>query len=723
MPVRIVRAGVGVILLLIVSGGLLARLFGVSVRPLGRFGLYMAGSSLAILALVTTAMSTLLPLVGVVNPLSVVPLTLGVSILLVSLVTLTIITETPILDASFDAPHARSFRPLMVVALGCLPVLAVVGAALMNRFAVNTGMFVFIGATVVIVMWTAMRLPTRLYPAVVASISISTLIHHNLLSNHVIGADIQGLSFVARLLTQLHHWPPVTGGTAAAIPVITTVPASFSMLTGISLTTTYTVVYVLVFALVPLGVFAVCRSIFDDEIALFAALFFLFYHLTFTVTPGKQLLSELFVMGLIMLLIQGDLRRNGRSAAIVLLSVGLVGTHYGMTFLFGIAMLFATVVLFVVNQWTEGSVPRPPVSYPVALLAGASVWYAAASTALLDRLASIPVVVVGQAITLFHGGAIEGAGASYVGNQLPLGTLTFVLYGLFAALACIGVAWRGFAALAAFRRGAVPNDVGYTALTVPVFVFLAASYFFVFNLWADRAYQMALVFVAPFMPLGYRYVIRFVSEVIRRVLPSQSAPKRVDGGTREGTGSSPGPRHAVRWGVLAILLCVLLVINSGMAFALTGSAQNSAFNQNANDLVFSQKEVQGATWLKTHVDPQRFETHHPFTSDRTGAIRIYADTRSTQLLRSVMPPTYYNVKVIPLKSKWRSHVNPDQLNDGYVMIRHASVASVREANESYSRIPKRDVRRISERGTVVFDNNQMRIVKLGSNVIVGEENR
>jgi uncharacterized membrane protein len=695
--VGVVRSVVGTTLL-IVMGVLLTRLLGVPASPIGRFALYTAGSSLAALAVLTITLSILLPLVGVVNPLSVVPLTAAVSALLFGLLFVIHITDTQL-----DYPNVALIRrPSVIVLLCILPVLAVVAALLMNHFGVNMGMFVFVGSVVVVVLGTTYFVPTRLYPAVLFSVSVATLLHHNLLSNHVIGADVQGIYFVAHFLTQTHQWTPVSGSTMA-LPVVSTVPAAFSLLTGIDLTTTFTVVYVLVFALVPLGIFYVSRDVFDSDIALLAALLFLFYHVTFAFTPSKQLLSELFAVLLVMLVVRDDLHKHGhrRNVAVFLLSFGLVATHYGTTYLFGFALLFAAIVSYAVDRLVGEIEHRPPVWYPVALLVGANVWYAYASPELFARLVSVPLRILGQVFILLSGSSIEGSGVSYVSHQTTLlGTLTVVLYLLFSVLICVGVGWRILTTLSAFRRGKVPDDVAYTALSIPVCVFLGLSFVLVFNLWADRVYQMALVFLAPFMPLGYRCILSAASTVSERVWSIRLTSKR-----------------AISWTTLAVLLGLLFALNSGLLFALAGPAQNSAFNTNANDLVFSQKEVQGVEWLKTHIDPTVLPNQST-TANHSGAVRIYVDPRSSQLFRSILPENHYDVKVIRLKSRWRPEVHPDQLNDGYVVIRQASIANAQQANASSALISKSNVRKITARGTVVFRNNQMRIIKIGSDVAV-----
>ena len=690
------RAVAGGVFALVLPGALLARLLGVPSRPLGPFGLYAGAAGLATLTVLSVALSVLAPLVGVSDPLSVGPLSVAIGGLVCVLLLGVVATDTEF--TSPTVPRIESVPFLAAMAL--LPVLAAVAADLVSTYGTDLGSFAFVAAVIVAVMLASTRyVPRRRYPALVFSLALAALFQRNLLSAHVVGADVQEVSWVVRRIARAHRWLPATGAPSMAIPVMSVGPAAFSVLTGVDVTYTFTVVYVALFALVPLGVFYVGRTVFDPEAGLYGALFFLFYHLTFWFTPGKQLVSELFVVALVLLVYRRDVRGRRRLLAFGVLSAGLVGSHYGTTYLFAVSAFFAAVVALVSDRFTGARTPRVPLWYPIALVSGASAWYEAVSPVLFGRLASVPGLLVGQASSLLRPGSMPGSGASYVGQHVgPLTRLTLSVYVLLIGLAALGIGRRALRSIDAIRRRVRASDPHYVALAIPPFCFLAASYVFVLNIWADRVYQMALVFVAPFAAVGYRGVV----DLIRGV------------GSRLASGStSRGSARPVQWSVLALVLAGLFAMNSGMAFALTGNAHNSTFDPNANDLVFNAAEVQGATWLETHVDPPRFARYRPPAASRPGAVRIYADPQSFQLLRSKLPPGFYDVQLIPLKNKWHRHVTPGRLKPGYVVIRRASVTDAARAKGSSTFVSRADARAITDRGTVVFRNDQIRIVRIG----------
>lgn len=693
ISVPILRAVLGVFLLMFVPGALIARLLGIGTDSFGVFTLFSVGFSFVALALINVAASVFLPAVGVAEPLSLLPLSVFLTAVLTVLLGLEYATE---IDAArFRADFAGPTSVLLL--LLALPTVSAVAAVLMSQFETNVGMFVFVAAVIGVVLLASTRfIPTDLYPAVTFFVSLSTLLHRNLVTDSVVGADIQIVYFIADLIHQTHYWSPELGGSTLALPIVTAVPATFAMIAGIELATTFKVVYVLLFSFVPVGVFYVAREVFDETVGLFAGLFMLFYHGSFYFTPGKQLVSELFVVLLVLLYFRHGIDGGRKKLAAGLVAVGLVAAHYGMTYVFGMSLLVATAGLLAVER-TIGDVDADlSLVHPVAFLAGATAWYAYASSELIATLSSIPPSLVGQLLSLLSG-VTEGAGASYVSEQSGvLRELNLYLYVLFTALIVLGLAWRVFTDLRAVRRGDDPEYVEYTAFAVPLFVFFGSSFFVIANLYADRVYQMVLPILAPFMAFGYQLVVGVVADALDRLsLPNAVA---LDGGTSS------------RWTVLAILLASFLALNSGMAFAVAGESGDFTFNSRAHDYAFSEAEREGGTWIKDNANVQ-LSVGRP-DSDPGTETRVYTDRYSYQMFRSSMPSGYTTADIIRLKSEFQPRFYESTIGDGYVFIRQRGVVDP----EPGERVPvgslsRRNATEISETRNVVYTNDDAVVVE------------
>jgi len=138
-------------------------------------------------------------------------------------------------------------------------------------------MFVFVAGVLVVVAATAMRyVPQELYPITVFSVGLGTFLHQNLVTGFVVGADVQALYSTAQLLIEFQQWTPELTGSSISVPVVSLTPATVSLLTGLNLTTVFTVVNVVIFAFVPLLLYYLSNDVFSPEIGIFGCFFFIF---------------------------------------------------------------------------------------------------------------------------------------------------------------------------------------------------------------------------------------------------------------------------------------------------------------------------------------------------------------------------------------------------------------------------------------------------------------
>lgn len=687
VSVPAVRIVAGTCFLLFVPGIVLVRLIGIGTESLGEFAVFSVGLSLAVLSAAAPVVARFLSLLGVDAPLSVLPIAIA-------------LTVFSFVSMGFSRYHGAAKRRFafringpfsVLLLLFSLPTIAALGAILMSRFQINAGMFVFVLAAELVVLLAATRyLPANFHPIAVFFVSLSMLLHRNLVTDHVVGADIQITYYVADLLLQAQSWSPQLGGSLLAVPMVTSVPAILATVTGLDLTTVFTVIYVSLFALVPVTLYYLYEDVFGESVALFGSLFFVVYHLSFYFTPGKQLLSELFLALLLLLFFRYGFEAVERKLAAALLTVGLVHSHYGTTYAFGLSLLVAAGGLLFVRRFVGETSSDVRLAYPIVLIGGATAWYAYASDELIAYLWTVPDSLAAQIVALIAGEGIfaEGTGADTVREQsVLLQEINLYLYVFFSVLIVAGLTWRCLTTLARIRRGEDPEDAELTALAVPLLVFLAASYAVIPNLWVERVYQMVLPLLAPFLPLGYSLVAGGVDDVRTKL------------GQRT--------RLLPRWSLLALLLAALLAFNTGMVFALAGGAAPYTFDSEAQDYAFSRAELDGASWLKDRAPVERAD------DDQSGdVVRIYTDTYSKQMLRSVLPPGYFDSEVILLKSEWQPRFDRGRIGDGYVFVRERGVVDGADGDTgSVATLSDENVNEITRSGDVVYTNGDVRIVR------------
>lgn len=688
----VVRAAVAVFVLIGLPGILLANLLEVGTASFGRFAIFGAGLGLAHLAILTVAASLVLPIVGVATPLSLVPVALLVTASIAVLVAVTHVNHGYRIPSAIVPPGSLS----VVFGLVMLPTGAAVAAAAMNEFQSTLVMGTFVVALVAVVLLIATGvIPRELYSFAVFFVSLATLIHRNLLTSNLIGFDIQHIAFIASLVKSSGQWTPGLGGSVGTLPVVTAVPATVATVGGIGLPVTFKTLYVLLFALVPVGIFYVGQELFDREIGIYASLFFLFNNITMGFTPGKQLISELFLILIVLAFVHHGLDRRLSQIAAVVLSIGLIFSHYGTTMVVGFSLLAGYAGLAVIDTLVDSFEHELTIWWPLLVLGGGLAWYGTVFPPLFSRIVSIPGNVAAQIIRIVETQSlITGSGSTFVAHQTtPVDRVTLLLYLCFTILLAIGLAWRTITQLYRVLRNQSPEHVEYIALSIPMFALLGASYVVVFNLWADRVYQMVLPILGVFMPLGYRLVVRTITE--------------------RSWGSVP-----VRLG-LAVLLGGLLVVNSGLAVAVVGGTGKPAFNPARQDSMFTHQEETGAVWLKTHSGIDRVrETqrpNYPGTIEGVGDTRIYTDQFSYHLFRGILPSPFYNVEVVALKVSARPEFHPTRIDQGYVFVRDVAVRSPDGRASVEPIFLSRDkVEAFASSNHVVYSNGAARVVVPGA---------
>jgi uncharacterized membrane protein len=679
-PLFFVRPFLGVILLTFIPGALLTRLLSLENDSFGRFILFSSGLSFTLLTIIVVLNSLVLPLFGVGAPLSFIPL--SASIITTTALLLLLDYRSGSANRSLYLPPIDSSAILFFLTL---PATAVVAAVLMNQYDSNVGSFAFITLVTCFVIISSTRyLPSKLYPAILFFISISILLHRNLITNHVIGVDIQFTYFISKDILAAHSWQPARKTFSSAIPLVTAVPTTFTVIAGLKLSTVFKVVYVMLFSFVPVGVFYVAREMFDDTVALFGGLFFQFYHISFFFTPGKQLVSELFVVLLLQMFIRKGTKGIRQKSAIFFLYIGLVCSHYGMSYVFGISLLVASIMLYSVKKTIGETEDDLSPTSPLFLLLIATAWYSYAAPDFISELIYIPLDMVNQLFQLSSGN-VPGSGASYVQEERSfLQNVSFYIYLLLTCLLAIGLMRRIVDIGLGIWRGNNPKGVVHTAIAVPLFVFLGLSYFVIANLWADRAYQMVLPVLAPFAIFGYAFIFEKAKPILLWNPP--------------------------KWSLISVFLSLLLLFNSGFVFSLAGTSSDYTFDSDAHTYAYNDAELAALIWLANHSDIQRQNQ----TENRPQAetVSLHTDETTQIMIWSIVPPSHYNVEVVSFKNIYRKKFNEDNITDGYILIRDSSVIKGRNNGRiPLDHITKRNLTEVERQNELIYANGDIRIYK------------
>lgn len=581
------------------------------------------------------------------------------------------------------------------VTLLCLPVLAILAAYAMNRSGQNTLMILTVIVIGIAVLFS-LSVPKHLYPVLIFALSAATILHRNLLTSYAIGADIQLTYYLAKLIASQGYWNLDIGGSLIALPMVTALPALSAIVTDLSLSMVYKGVFSLVYSLSPVGMYYLFKDVFDAKKALFGSELFLFYHLTFIFTPGKQRISEFFIILMLLALFLKSETGPDNRLLVAAFAFGTIQSHYASTLIYFYSLFGAMIALAVYLRIREIDKPKPiTVSFAAILILSALGWYHVTSDVLMSRFLALPPEMLkqlGHVIALNFDALGSGTGTGVAQQQWGFfRDLKLYLYALIGVIILYGLFELTLDELMV-RETAGANQryrAEFVALAVPLCAFLGSAAFVIADLDVDRVYQICLLFLAPLVPEG----IRQLQGRIRSLRPGW--PRRVT------------------WKPVLGLVIALLLLNTGFLPYFAGAPSELMFDEDTQDFAYTDAEWNGGIWLKDHA---RFERQQPTENFGRGTSPpnedpIYANMYVLSMYRAHVPPAYYNVTITSIKDE---RTNELRSSGGYTVVRQRDIAyDMRGGGQPLDTLSVSDYERLNRRSNKVYSSGDIAIFENG----------
>jgi len=309
--------------------------------------LYSVGLSIAFLMFTGLFMNTVYPLFGISRPLSTTPLiiTLSVFVLILCIVSY-------VRDKNFSNPGVIDTRDVLSppsLFLCLLPFLSIFGTYLVNFYQTNILLMLLIVVITLIVLLIGFNkfIPKNLYPLAVFVIALSLLFYRSLISVYISGFDIHSEYYFSNLIKMNAIWDPTDPSITNSMLSITMLAPISSLVSGLSLTWVFKIIYPLLFSLVSVGLYRVFQKQTNGKIAFLSCFFFVsltrFYH-DIVVIP-RQLIATLFLVLLILLMIDKNMGKIKRSFLFIVFGVSLAISHYGLSYIYMFCLIFAWLIL------------------------------------------------------------------------------------------------------------------------------------------------------------------------------------------------------------------------------------------------------------------------------------------------------------------------------------------------------------------------------------------
>ncbi|MGD0158841.1 MAG: DUF2206 domain-containing protein [Candidatus Bathyarchaeia archaeon] len=506
----VVREVLGFVYLTFLPGFALLRLLRLKLEVVESI-VFAVGLSIAFLMVVGLLLNLLGPLIGISGPLALTPLMVVVT----AIVLLLWFVRRDYYDIRVFSFGFKKLIAIGAVASGII-ICSVIGAILVNAPPHSNNLILLftlalISILVGISVFSKRLVPPESYPLILFAIATALLLPVSLFSEYIHGGDIFSEYVAFKLTLSSSFWNPAISGRVYAMLSVTILPTIYSNILGLEPTWILKIVYPLIFAIVPLGVFQLFKSKFGKETAFFSVVFFVSNLVFFSeiVTLARQMIGELFFILLFLTIFSKNIKGYAKWSCFCIFSFGLAVSHYALSYIF---------LIFIIAFWLFSFFSKRKMSVSVGMVftfaAITFAWYiySSASSTFNDLLNMINNITSNFTSDFLN---LQSRGSSVLqGTGLESGVGTFWhIWGTYLYYATEILIVVGFLGLLLRQRRSFFKDEYYImtflnmALLVACIVVpnLATS----FNM--TRFYQLSLFFLAPFCVIGGRDIVRFLS--------------------------------------------------------------------------------------------------------------------------------------------------------------------------------------------------------------------
>jgi uncharacterized membrane protein len=610
--VPVARQVIGFIYLTFVPGFVITKLLKLNQLDKLETVLFSVGFSVAFLMLAGLLINEFFFLFGVSQPLSLVPLmTVLNSIILMGGVLVYLKSED--MEIRNSEPIEKS--PFVLLFL-CLPILSIVGAMYVNAYGNNSLLlFTIISISLLFVIGVLSKklLPSKLYPFAVLMIAIAILYHSSLISNYIVpfGSDVSVEYFVSKTTENNAHWsstPPVFWdigyGRINVMLSVTILPTVYSTLLKIDSTWMFKLLFPLIFAFVPLGLYQIWQTYVGKKYAFVSAFLFMAQATFYTEMLGlnRQMIAELFFVLLLLVIVNKKMKPVNKMICFMIFSFALVTSHYALAEIFLFFVSFALVSLIVLKRPSKNITVSMVVFFFVVMFT----WYIYTSgSATFNSFVEFGNYVYGQLGDFFNPasrGQTVLTGLGMAESPSIWNTLSRIFAYFTQAFIVVG-----FVGLVT-KRTRIRIEKEYFILSLTAMAFLAMLILvpgLANTLSMTRFYHILLFFLAPFCVMGAEFIVKLLS------------------------------KREKEFAVSAFLLIVLVpyfLFQTGFVYEVTGSDSwsipLSGYRMNALRLYgqygyTDTYSVYGTQWLSKNVDAKNSELYADGFS-RNNVLTIYA---------------------------------------------------------------------------------------------------
>ena len=334
LSIPIFQTLIGFIYLTFVPGILILAALKLRYLNIVETALYAVGLSVTVVLGIGLVDNFVLGALNTIKPFSFLAIASSVSFVVLLLCAVAYYRNRTHLKTLFITERSAPLAPTLFLCI--LPFVAVFSTYLVNTYNVDAGqlfLWLIIGVVVLLIAFDKF-IPSQLYPLAVFVIALSLLFQQTLISEWLIGADIQGEWGLANsvLSTGIWNWN-LLNHYDGMLSIVALAPI-YSLISNLSLIWVFKLVYPFIFAVVPVALFQVFRRQLNDKIAFLSCFFFVSFAGFYLEMPelARQEVAEVFCVLLILVLVSNEMNQAIQSALFVVFGLSMVVSHYGLTY-------------------------------------------------------------------------------------------------------------------------------------------------------------------------------------------------------------------------------------------------------------------------------------------------------------------------------------------------------------------------------------------------------
>lgn len=408
----------------------------------------------------------------------------------------------------------------------CLPLLSVLGTTLVNFNGNSVILLFMIGIAALVVLLNSVWAKTN-WPFVLFMITLAVLLQTSLISNYIVGFDVHVGYHVFKITQNNGIWNSIINETAPIVSrtnqmlSVTIFPTIYSNILNLDGTWIFKIVYPLIFALVPVGLFRLYQK-YEEKKTIFIAMILILANITFVAElPGlpTQMIGEFFLVLTFLVIFHRKIDLAKKTIFFTVFSLGIIVSHYGISYVFMLLIFITWFFLFLRKKQS-----KIKSAYVILFFVLAFSWYiytsqSASFTSLLEMSEHIytsfwkDLFTVQsrpeKALTAIGVGEPAASIGHWLGRGLHYAVQFFIVLGI--------------ARVILKQKKYHKFDREYTVMSLFMLIFavspLAVPSFNLLNM--TRMYHVSLLFLAPFCIIGGKWFFSLLPP-LRTRLPTKN---------------------------------------------------------------------------------------------------------------------------------------------------------------------------------------------------------